>query len=117
MHLWLLAPNGVDRTAHRTFDGGGYDVGVAPLAWRQALEGLEDRVVDQSVDRCAFPRALWQAGDHHIRVARHFAPRCERDRDRYNARKTKPAALADGFLIRRQQNRAVLRPPPARHFA
>ena len=56
VHLRLLAPDGVDRTAHGALDRAGDNIGVAPLAGRQALEGLKDRIVDQRVNRRAFAR-------------------------------------------------------------
>ena len=84
---------------------------VAALAARQALEGLEDRRIDDRVEARAVARALRQAGDHHVRIARHFAFRRQRDRDRHDAGERQAAPLGDAILAGRQQDLAVLEPP------
>ena len=85
MHLWLLAPDSVDRAAHGALDGGRNGIGIAPLAGRQALEGLEDRFVNQRVDRRALARTLGETRYHHVRIASHLPPGRERQRDRDDA--------------------------------
>src|SRR3984885_10776556 len=82
MHLWLLAPDGVDRTAHRALDGARDDIGVGPRGWRPTLESLKDRIIDQRVARRTFSRAVRPAADHDVRVPRHLASCRQSDRDR-----------------------------------
>src|SRR5271169_3514378 len=50
MHLRLLAPDAVDRIAHRALDCARQELGIAPLGARQALEGVEDGPVDDLVE-------------------------------------------------------------------
>src|ERR1700722_5543268 len=104
----LLAPDGIDGVADAALDRAGDEIGVSTLAARQALESLEDRRIDQRVDRCALARALRQTGDHHVGIAGHFALRRERERDRDDAREGELAALNDAFVACRQYYFAVL---------
>src|ERR1700689_4460688 len=98
----LLAPDGIDGVANAALYRAGDEIGVFALAARQALESLEDRRIDQRVDRGALPRALRQTGDHHVGIAGHFALRRERERDRDDAREGELAALDDAFVACRQ---------------
>src|SRR5271157_4904704 len=114
MHMRLLAPDAVDRIAHPALDCARQEIRVAPLAARQAFEDLEDRRVDDLVEPRAFARALGEARDHHVRVARHLALRRQRDRDRDDAREGESAPLRHAFLVGRQENHAVLQSPAAK---
>ena len=56
-------------------------------------------------------RALRQAGDQHVGVARHLALGGQGERDRHHAGEGELAPLGDAIVARRQQDRAVLHQP------
>ena len=102
MHLGFLAPNGVDRIAHRALDCAETKSASRRLPGGRPSKASKIVASMSSSIAGAFARALRQAGDHHVRIAGHFALGGQRDRDRDDAGEGKPAALADTFLIRRQ---------------
>src|SRR5580704_11305615 len=108
-----FTPRPRDGVAHRFFDRSGNDIRVAPLLPGQLIKGLEQRVVDNRVDRGAVASARRDPRRHDIRHPGEIALRGNRQGNCHYSRNRESLAYLQGFVAQRNEAIAVLAQAPA----